>query len=189
VFSAVPRRHGSREAPAAARRGGTVPSASQAQGVSGSGNHKPVRVPHPEGAPSEHPRAEGRATGHRTTFASGWVDVRTRFLTAKKDFLGARQPSRSMARRQRRPLDRRRTSDRFRNEIYDPRPAPYERRRSFQKMMNRRCQREVETAAGPAGTAVVFDANGQLLRRSGADYPPVAGTKADPGAAARTRSG
>jgi glycosyltransferase involved in cell wall biosynthesis len=63
-------------------------------------------------------------------------------------------------------------SERLRNELYDP-ARSYDLV-VFQKMMDRRCQREVERLQA-AGTAVVFDANVNYYEVWG-DYP-VAGTK------------
>jgi glycosyltransferase involved in cell wall biosynthesis len=63
-------------------------------------------------------------------------------------------------------------SDQFRHEVYDPR-RDYDVV-VFQKMMNRRCQREVVRLQA-AGTAVVFDANVNYYEIWG-DYP-VPGTK------------
>ncbi len=63
-------------------------------------------------------------------------------------------------------------SDRFRHEVYDPEQT-YDVV-VFQKMMNRRCQREVERLQA-AGTAVVFDANVNYYEIWG-DYP-VPGTQ------------
>lgn len=117
-------------------------------------------------------RRRPRTAAGSAPYRVGWVTYDS-FLTSKTDFSELDTFTGMRTGNVARWINT--NSDRFRNEIYDP-------SRSydvviFQKMMNRRCQREVERLQA-AGTAVIFDANVNYYEIWG-DYP-VAGTKPTP---------
>jgi glycosyltransferase involved in cell wall biosynthesis len=115
-------------------------------------------------------RAERRpaAAGHEPPRV-GWVTYDA-FLKPKKDFADLDTFTGMRVGNIARWINA--NSDTFRNELYDP-GRSYDLV-VFQKMMDGRCQREVERLQA-AGTAVVFDANVNYYEIWG-DYP-VAGTK------------